>query len=111
MNRKRVTATAMRFVLVGAILHSLGAAAAESAAEEKARTLCAGCHGPAGISVNPQWPNIAGQQAAYLANSISDYKAGRRNEPSMSAIATTLADGEIEALAAYYAALPKNCDR
>ncbi len=28
------------------------------AATDKAETLCAGCHGPEGISTNPLWPNL-----------------------------------------------------
>ena len=31
-------------------------------------TLCAACHGPKGISSNPLWPNLAGQQQKYLEN-------------------------------------------
>ena len=29
--------------------------------------LCAACHGPKGVSSNPLWPNLAGQQETYLA--------------------------------------------
>ena len=92
--------------LVFAVLFSGSVNADDMAAAEKARTLCAGCHGPTGISVNPLWPSLAGQHAPYLAKSMGDYKTGQRSDPSMSAIATTLGDAEIEALAAYYAALP-----
>ncbi len=86
---------------------SLDAAAADAkAAADKARTLCAGCHGPVGVSTNPLWPNLAGQQNAYLAKSLRDYKSGQRNDPVMSGIAGTLTDAEMEDLAAYFAALP-----
>lgn len=92
---------------VAALGVSLNAAAGDAkAAADKARTLCAGCHGPAGISVNPLWPNLAGQQGAYLAKSMHDYKSGHRNDPTMSAIGATMTDAEIEDLAAYFAALP-----
>ncbi len=85
---------------------SLGASAADQNAADKAKTLCAGCHGPNGISVNPLWPNLAGQKAVYIEKAMRDYKSGQRNDPSMSAIAATVADSEIAALGAYYAALP-----
>lgn len=76
------------------------------AAADKAKTLCAGCHGPNGISTNPIWPNLAGQKDQYLAKTMRDYKSGQRNDPNMNALAQTLSDEEIAALATYYAALP-----
>jgi cytochrome c553 len=86
---------------------SLDAAAGDAkAAADKARTLCAGCHGPNGVSTNPLWPNLAGQQAGYLAKAMHDYKGGQRNDPVMSGIAGTLTDAEMDDLAAYFAALP-----
>ena len=91
---------------VAALGLSMGASAVDHNAAEKAKTLCAGCHGPNGISVNPLWPNLAGQKAAYTEKAMSDYKNGLRNDASMSAIAATLNDSELAGLAAYYAALP-----
>lgn len=92
---------------LAALALSFDAAAADAkAAADKARTLCAGCHGPNGISVNPLWPNLAGQHAPYLAKSMRDYRSGQRSDPTMSSIAETLTDAEIENLAAYFAALP-----
>lgn len=88
-----------------ALTASIDAVGETPSAADKARTLCAGCHGPAGVSVNPVWPNLAGQQAGYLAKSMRDFKSGARTEPTMAAIASTVGDAEIEALAAYYASL------
>lgn len=82
-----------------------GAAADSLAATEKAKTLCAGCHGPTGISTNPLWPNLAGQKAEYLAKTMRDYQSGQRQDPNMTALAGTLSAEEISALAAYYASL------
>jgi cytochrome c553 len=92
-------------VVVLAFAASLNAVAETPSTADKARTLCAGCHGPAGVSVNPLWPNLAGQQAGYLAKSMRDFKSGARTEPTMAAIASTVGDAEIDALAAYYASL------
>ena len=98
-------------ILIAATLAMLGlslnaAAGDAKAAADKARTLCAGCHAPNGVSTNPLWPNLAGQQPAYLAKAMQDYKSGQRNDPAMSSIAATLTDAEIEDLAAYFAKLP-----
>ncbi len=76
------------------------------AATSKAETLCAGCHGPDGISTNPLWPNVAGQKELYLIKAMRDYRDGTRSDPNMAAFAQTLSDQEIEDLAAYYAELP-----
>ena len=67
--------------------------------------LCAACHGPAGISVNPLWPNLAGQQQVYLAKQIRQFRDGERAEITMQPFVQNLSDQDIEDLAAYYASL------
>ncbi len=76
-----------------------------AAAQTKAKTLCASCHGPEGVSMNPLWPNLAGQKELYLAKALADYKAGNRTDPTMAPLAKGLGDEEIQDLAAYYAGL------
>ena len=76
-----------------------------AAAQTKAKTLCASCHGPEGVSANPLWPNLAGQKEQYLAKALADYKAGNRTDPTMAPLAKMLGDDEIQNLAAYYAGL------
>ena len=66
---------------------------------------CQACHGPAGISPNPMWPNLAGQKDAYLAKQMRDFKSGARKDPLMSAMSMPLSDADIDNLAAYYASL------
>ena len=67
--------------------------------------LCAACHGPAGVSVNPLWPNLAGQQQMYLARQIRLYRDGERVDITMQPFVQNLTDQDIEDLAAYYASL------
>ena len=83
-----------------------GQAWADADAELKAKTLCAGCHGPNGISTNPLWPNLAGQHSAYTALQLKAYRDGTRADPNMNALVSDLSDEEIDALAEYYAKLP-----
>ncbi len=85
---------------------SVAQAGDAAAAADKAKTLCASCHGPNGVSMNPLWPNIAGQQEQYLAKAMTDYREGSRSDPTMSPMAKMLSDKEIQDLAAYYAGLP-----
>ena len=83
------------------------AAWAEGDAErgQSMAALCSACHGPDGVSVNPLWPSLAGQQELYLVNSIKAYRDGVREDVSMQPFVSTLSDQDVEDLAAYYASL------
>ena len=75
-----------------------------SVGKEKAG-LCAACHGPNGISVNPLWPSLAGQQEAYLAAQIRAFRDGVREEITMQPFVENLSDQDVADLATYYASL------
>ena len=65
---------------------------------------CGGCHGADGNSVNPDWPKLAGQGSAYLEKQLNDYRSGKRNDPTMTAMAKGIAsDHDVVDLAAFYA--------
>jgi len=68
---------------------------------------CAGCHGANGVSTNPAWPNLAGQQGAYLIEALKAYKTGARANAMMAAAAKALNDGEMRKIASYYSGLKK----
>ncbi len=68
-------------------------------------TLCAACQGIKGISSNPGWPNLAGQQAGYLIKQIRAFRDGARVEPTMAPFVQTLTDQDIDDLAAHYSQL------
>jgi DmsE family decaheme c-type cytochrome len=55
-------------------------AVGDAAAGKSATGLCANCHGEQGISVGPAFPNLAGQDARYLADAIKAYKDGSRSK-------------------------------
>ena len=79
---------------------------ADNIAAGKAKAAsCAGCHGAVGISNNPSWPNLAGQQKAYLAKQMRDFRSGKRQDALMTPMAKPLTDKEIANLAAYYNSL------
>ncbi|RLA36869.1 MAG: cytochrome c4 [Gammaproteobacteria bacterium] len=95
--------------LAAAVLLLLGTAGAALAAEEKAAeppkpwAVCASCHGPDGNSINPIWPKLAGQGAAYIAKQIHDFKGGKRADPLMSGMAMAVPDAAVDEVAAYFA--------
>ncbi|HQU14627.1 MAG: cytochrome c4 [Chromatiales bacterium 21-64-14] len=80
---------------------SAGATGNAKAGDAKA-AVCRACHGPDGNSLNPQWPNLAGQSAPYIVKQLQDFKAGRRTNPLMSPQAAKLSEQDMEDLAAYF---------
>ena len=69
---------------------------------------CVACHGDNGISLNPVWPKLAGQNPKYLEAQLHEFKKGpdgNRNNAVMYGIAMTLSDSDITNLSAYYASL------
>lgn len=91
------------FVLTAAV--SGQALAADAAAGKAKSATCAGCHGANGKAAVPTYPNLAGQNAAYLEKAIKDYKTGARNDATMKAMVGSLSDADIADIAAYYAGL------
>lgn len=76
------------------------------AGERLATTQCAACHGPKGISTNPQWPNLYGQKAFYLYQQLDAYKSGSRIDPLMTPFAQSLSKKNMRDVSAYYAQFP-----
>jgi cytochrome c553 len=66
-------------------------------------TTCVACHGAEGIAAAPQWPNLAGQHASYLAVALEQYKDGSRADLVMGPLMAPLDDAAIEELAAFFA--------
>jgi cytochrome c553 len=81
-----------------------GAAFAARPAPPSAST-CVACHGQEGVSANPLWPNLAGQQESYLVKQMKAFRDGERSDPLMSPVARMLSDHDIDELAAYFAGL------
>ena len=69
-------------------------------------TVCAACHGPQGLAIAPNFPNLAGQSATYLYVQLKTFRSGHRSDPVMSGQAAALGDADMRNLAAYYASLP-----
>jgi cytochrome c553 len=79
------------------------AAAAHAEAGAAKAAVCAACHGANGNSVNPEWPNLAGQGVAYTTEQLKLFRAGHRNNLVMYPLAMALTDEDIRDLAAYFA--------
>src|ERR1044072_4985175 len=66
--------------------------------------VCGACHGPNGNSQNPEWPNLAGQSANYIASQLHLFKEQVRNNPVMQPIVAPLTDADFKDLGMYFAA-------
>ena len=78
-------------------------AAGDQAAGKAAATACTACHGNSGVGTDPATPNLAGQDAQYLAAALHAYKDGSRSDATMKALASSLDDAAGKNLAAFYA--------
>jgi cytochrome c553 len=71
-------------------------------AEGAPNPLCAGCHNEDGNSLVPDFPKIAGLDAAYITKQITDFKKYKRVSEIMGPMAAQIQDSEIPTLAAYF---------
>ncbi len=78
----------------------------DPAAGKAKSELCAACHGADGISIAPNFPNLAGQRADYLYWELVEYRSGAMPESAMTPLAANLGDQDMRDLALYYASLP-----
>jgi cytochrome c553 len=78
---------------------------------------CMACHGPTGSgNPGPAYPHIGGQQSAYVARRLEEYRAGTTTETDphlfkvMATVSKQLTDQEIQALASYLQGLHPRSD-
>jgi cytochrome c553 len=69
----------------------------------KVQEVCIACHGEQGVSVSPEFPNLAGQSGTAIYKQLNDYHTGSRTNQSMTDIAKALDETTIADVAAYYA--------
>lgn len=71
-----------------------------------AQQVCSLCHGITGRSINPNFPNLAGQQPAYFMAQMKEFRGHGRLDPAgfeyMWGISRSLTDEQIKGLADYY---------
>jgi cytochrome c553 len=64
--------------------------------------VCSACHGADGNSPSPSNPNLAGQQADYIASQLAHFKSGIRSNPVMAGMAAPLTPEDMRSLGAYF---------
>ena len=100
MNGAANAVATLALLAAGAIAHAQDAAAGKTRA-----AACTVCHGPLGIAVAPDTPNLAGQPANYLAGQLKAFRGGARKHEIMSVMAKPLTDADIADLAAWFSSV------
>lgn len=81
-------------------------ALADEAAMARAQKIVGGscflCHGMQGESATELFPRLAGQNAAYLAKQLANFRSGERKSEVMPRMLTTLTEEDMRALGLYF---------
>ncbi|HTL14691.1 MAG TPA: c-type cytochrome [Thermomonas sp.] len=100
----------MKFYQVGERLYQAGDTA-------RGIPACMACHGPAGAgNPGPAYPALHGQQSAYVARRLEEYRTGTTTAKDasqfnlMASVAKSLTDEEIQSLASYVQGLHARTD-
>ena len=91
--------------LLAALVLGQPAAAGDAEAGRLKAQACTVCHGPLGISTQPDAPHLAGQPAIYLAAQLRAYRSGARQHEVMAVMAKPLTNDDITHLAAWFASI------
>jgi cytochrome c553 len=82
---------------------ALPAPSAEAGAAKAAT--CPACHGANGNSTNPEWPSLAGLGADYIADQLKNFKEGKRANPVMMPMTSSMTPDDMADLGMYYDSL------
>ena len=103
-------AVALGFTSAGAAAQAAAPAAQNMASAPDAAkgaaistAVCSACHSNDGSRGAPANPIIQGQHPDYLVKQLAEYKSGRRDNPIMRGIASTLSPADMKNVAAFYA--------
>jgi cytochrome c553 len=96
-----------RAVVAAAALVAAGSVAAQASSPPPAQfATCAPCHGAGGVSTMTETPSLAGQHSFYAITQLFLFRAGRRANPAMTAMAKEMSDAELRAYSDLIATLP-----
>ena len=93
----------VKAIVAAALLAALPAfASGDPEVGKKKSAPCQACHGANGMSVSPEFPNLAGQHREYLEHVLHHYKNGKRKNPIMVGQVANLTERDIADLAAWF---------
>ncbi len=94
-------------VLALSTISTAQSATGDAAAGKEKAAVCGACHGASGISATGIYPNLAGQNSAYVIKQLTDFKSGARTNMMMAPMAANLSEQDMADLAAHYAGLSR----
>ena len=96
----------LALAVAAAIAHAAEPAASQPEPAKGAvisTSVCAACHSADGSRGSPANPIIQGQHPEYLVKQLAEFKAGKRENAVMRAMATPLSEADMRNVAAFYA--------
>jgi cytochrome c553 len=90
-------------LLLGASMFNTAVAVQGDAEAGKTKSaMCGACHGATGVSPAPNYPNLVGQKAVYIAKQLADFKSGARTDMMMAPMVANLSEQDMADLGAFF---------
>jgi cytochrome c553 len=89
-------------LLLACALFASASSAGDAGQGAQKAAVCGACHGMTGNSINPEWPNLAGQPETYVVTQLKAFKEGSRVNPLMTPMAVALSEKDMEDLGAHF---------
>jgi cytochrome c553 len=96
----------VRFAAALLLIACQGGYAQETERGEGLLGVCVSCHGSAGVASAEEIPSLAGQNEAFLYETLKDFKEGNRPSAQMRGISRELSDAELRRLARHFSRQP-----
>jgi len=101
----------LSLLLTVSLISTANALEGDAAAGKAKASTCGGCHGATGLNPSPNFPNLAGQHAAYIKKQLADFKSGVRSDMMMAPMAANLSEQDMADLAAFFSSQKRASER
>jgi len=92
----------LRVIYSAGVLMLLLPAVTHANESNKLLNMCKACHGESGMSRFEHIPNIRWQNSDYLLKQLRAFKAGTRQDPTMTKVAQLLSEADMQQMAEYF---------
>ncbi|AAN53792.1 cytochrome C [Shewanella oneidensis MR-1] len=92
----------LRAIYSAGVLMLLLPAVTHANESNKLLNMCKACHGESGMSRFEHIPNIGWQNSDYLLKQLRAFKAGTRQDPTMTKVAQLLSEADMQQMAEYF---------
>ena len=92
----------LRVIYSAGVLMLMLPAVTHANESNKLLNMCKACHGESGMSRFEHIPNIGWQNSDYLLKQLRAFKAGTRQDPTMTKVAQLLSEADMQQMAEYF---------